>query len=216
MPEPCIAAALPRWNLRVAHRQALAVRLVEHRIGPRNRWRPIRTPLEWIVDDDAAWQMQRAVGRGDACAAPPALLTRGDQIRMPRDGPVDGMRVGIQQQLVRIEAHALARPIGPVGTESVPRACASAGQQPAPPMRADPLQRHLRHPFTSSRLPLHLHGRRIRRRDRHDRARCREHGTGRGGWSFERVAHARISTSAWSGRRHPPTAGCRPSDSRRA
>ncbi len=95
---------------------ALDVHLVDHRVAVAPAHRPVVSPVEVVVDDDAARDVRRGVGVV-------ALLRRTLLVAVDRGMHAQPTRdragVGIEQQLGRVEPQAAARVPRTVGAEAV-------------------------------------------------------------------------------------------------
>ena len=115
-------AAICRRHVGMEHRHALDVRFVEDGSHPGHVGRPIVAPRERRVDDHrfghaagviAAIETQVGARRPDAIAV----------VRVtPAHRPGDRLRIGIEQELMMIEAMAVDRIVRPVDAISVERA----------------------------------------------------------------------------------------------
>src|SRR5205823_3602400 len=111
--EPEVRAADLRRYLRVEHRHAPDMAFVDHRAVPRRLRLAIVAPRERRVDDDALRHPAGAV----ALVEREVLVGISDRVAVQRVGPLDraadGLRVRIEEELVRVEAMS---PLGLVGT----------------------------------------------------------------------------------------------------
>ena len=95
---------------------ALDVHLVDHGVAPAAAHRGVAAPVEGVVDDDAAGDVRRGVLEVRARRGCP-----GRSRRPPGSGQVarDRLAVGVEQQLVRVEAQPLLGPPRPVDAVAV-------------------------------------------------------------------------------------------------
>jgi hypothetical protein len=125
-------AALRRADLFQQRRQALHVRLVDHRLRPWRLGTAIAVPVERVGGDHRLRHGRGAIAAIEAEVA----ARRADVIAVNRVGPAQlsgqAPGVGVQQQLVRIEPVALFRRIGAIGAEAVELAGASMRQIAVP------------------------------------------------------------------------------------
>ena len=129
-----VAAAQLRRHLGVAQRQAAHVRLVDQRLVVGGARLPVVGPVEVRVDHHAARHERRAVA-GVHRRRITGLV--GKQRRVPAQPALDGLAVGVQQQLGRVAAVAAGRVIGPVHPVAVALAGADAGQVAVPDEAVD-------------------------------------------------------------------------------
>jgi hypothetical protein len=113
---------------RVGHGQALDVGLVDDRLVVGGLRRAVHAPVEEGVDDDGL----RHVRRGVVVVALAGLEVVAEDRRIPVDLAVDGLGVGIEQQLVRVAAQPLSRVVRAVHPESVLLPGLHAGQERVP------------------------------------------------------------------------------------
>ena len=102
------AAQLGR-DLRMAHGEAADVRLVDHGLVIGRARLPVAGPVEVGVDHHAARHERRAVGVVGLGRVARLVV---EQRLIPAQAAVDGLAVGVQQQLGRIAAVALLRIVG--------------------------------------------------------------------------------------------------------
>ena len=106
--------------------------LVDHRVGPRHVGRPVVGPVEAVVGDDGLQHARRAVAaiEGEVAARRihPIAVERIGRTQLAGDAP----GIGIEQQLVRVEAMAVLRLVRPVGAIAVDQAGARVGQVAVP------------------------------------------------------------------------------------
>ncbi len=123
------AAQLLRHG-RVQLGEALHVRLVQHRPVPRHARRPVVAPGEGRVDHAALGHERGAV----ALVEGRVVLTHdvAEQLRRPVDLAHHGLGVGVQHQLVRVEAVPVLRLIGSVHAVAVDGAGPGLGQEAVP------------------------------------------------------------------------------------
>ena len=140
--EPGVGAAQVLADHLVQLREPLHVQLVDDRLVPRSRGRPVVFPVEPLVDDDA---LRHCVGVVLVVQVEVGVvLTRdvGQDVGVVvGDGAVDRLGVGIEQQLHRVEAQPALGLVRTVNAVAVPRAGADAGQVAVPVERrplADP------------------------------------------------------------------------------
>ena len=107
---PRVGAPLGQRDLRVAQRQAADVRLVDHRLVVRDARRPVVAPVEERVDDDVLRHERRAVGRVPPPRVAPLIVK---QRLVPGQVALDGLGVGVEQQLGRGAAGAALGSNGP-------------------------------------------------------------------------------------------------------
>ena len=127
--QPRVGAPLVQRDLRVAQRQAADVRLVDHRLVVRDARRPVVAPVEERVDDDVLRHERRAVGRVPPPRVAPLIV---EQRLVPGHVALDGLGVGVEQQLGRGAAGAAPGIEGAVHPVAVPLARADRGQVPVP------------------------------------------------------------------------------------
>ena len=109
-----VGAALLFGNFRVELGQALDVRLVDDRLVVGDPQLAVAVPLEERVDDDAVHGVR---GRVAVIARVGVAEFVGEERRVPVDLALDGLGVGVHQQLVRVEAVAVfgfVRAVDPV------------------------------------------------------------------------------------------------------
>ena len=115
--QPGVGAAQVLAHVGMQHREALDVRLVDHAVGQRRVRRPVVLPVEARVDHDALRDRRRVVGIVRRQVVVLAALSGTYGWTLPlsnRIGPVDRLRVRVQQQLRGVEAvAALAGRSGP-------------------------------------------------------------------------------------------------------
>ena len=85
----------------VRHRQALDVRLVDDRLGVRDARVAVACPVEERVDDDAEHRVRRRIEIVAGVVL--AEVVREERL-VPVDLTVDGLGVGVEQELVRVGA----------------------------------------------------------------------------------------------------------------
>ena len=131
-----VRAAQVLANAGVAHREALDVRLVDHRLVHRRVGRAVVLPLEAIVDDHALRDRQRVVGgvhhEVGVVAGTRVGLVREHVAAAEAHLALDRLRVRVDQQLVRVEAVAGARVVGAVDAVAVALPGTDAGQVHVP------------------------------------------------------------------------------------
>ena len=127
--QPGVRPAQRRRDGRVALREALHVRLVDHRPVPRNLRAPVGTPLERCADDDAARRVRRRIAAvTDEVAVRAASRWTAQERVVPADVATDGPGVRVQEQLRRVEAEAAGRVERAVDPEAVCDARPEVGQ----------------------------------------------------------------------------------------
>ena len=109
--EPGVLAAQVVAHARVQSREPLHVHLVDDGVGPRGRGRPVVLPVEVRVDHDA---LRNRVGVVLRVTDEVRVLGAARHVRkrvsaVPLHRPLDRLRVGVDQQLVRVEAVTRAR-----------------------------------------------------------------------------------------------------------
>jgi hypothetical protein len=116
--KPEKGAALALRNLTVSHGHAFDVALVDDGSTPRNTRGPVVGPIERRVHDHTFRQHARAVARVHRRALTVGHGV-GEQLLAPSHRTADRARVGIEQQLGRIEPVSLGRSKGAVDAEAV-------------------------------------------------------------------------------------------------
>src|ERR1700691_5349901 len=107
------AAQIGRY-LRMLHRKALDVQLVNYRLVPRDVQLGIVAPVEERIDDHALWDEGRAVAIV-AAQVPLRMTDRvAEQRIVPAQEPVDRLGIGVYQQLRRIETLSIVRIVRPM------------------------------------------------------------------------------------------------------
>ena len=139
--EPQEGAAELLGHVRVLHRQAPDVRLVQDGVLPRDVRPRHPLPVEGVVDHGAQRRVRRAVALVAQLAA--GAGDRAHEARVPAVRPPDRLGVGIEQHLVGVEAVALVGRPRAVDAEAVATAAAEARHVPVP-HRAGPLGEHQR------------------------------------------------------------------------
>ena len=153
--QPGVGAA-QRWrHVGVQHREAAHVQLVDHRVVPRHRRAPVVAPSEGWIDHRAlaACRARCRAGRSDRSSR--LCPTRVAEERVaPAQRADDALGVGIEQQLVRVEAVAFVA-AGRARTRDSRRAArARLGQVAVPDLVGVLAQRdalHSRRPLASKR-----------------------------------------------------------------
>ena len=102
--EPRVAAAQLLGDVRVGDGEALDVGLVDHRLVVGDARVPVAAPVEERVDDHGLRHERRRVG---VVALVRAAEGVAEHRLVPLHRPVEGLRVGVDQQLVRVAAQAL-------------------------------------------------------------------------------------------------------------
>ena len=130
-----MAAKVPRslgLQVLAQHAQPAHMGLVDHRVGPRHVGWPVVGPVEAVVGDDGLQHARRAVAaiEGEVAAR------RVHPIAVERIGRTqfagDALGIGIEQELVMVEAMAVLRLVGPVGAIAVDQAGARIGHVAVP------------------------------------------------------------------------------------
>ena len=133
--QPGVGAAQVLADVGVGHGEALDVRLVDDRVRERGPRRPVALPVEGVVDHD------RLGHRGGVVLVVGlevgVLVAVGDVgqdvgVVLPVDGALDRLGVGVDQQLVGVEAVALVGRVGPVHAVAVALSGADPGQVAVP------------------------------------------------------------------------------------
>ena len=136
--------------------EALDVGLVDDRVGERGARRAVALPVEDVVDDDATWGRRRRRPRRRAPGRRPRRprLSGGRRAarwrRRPAHHAVDRLGVGVDQQLVGVEAVALLGRVGPVHAVAVALPGPDAGQVAVPVVRRARRRRRSRVSLPSS------------------------------------------------------------------
>ena len=127
-----VGAALLLGDLRVQLREALDVQFIDQRIAPRRRRRPVVAPVEVVLDD-------LRLGHQDGVVAPVERqigVFCADLVAevgvVPAQAICRASRVGVEQQLVRVEAVTLFRPVRTVHAVAVEQTGAFARQIAVP------------------------------------------------------------------------------------
>ena len=120
---------------------ALDVRLVDHRLGPAAARRPVGAPGVRRVDDPALRHRPGAVaaveGEVGARAADPVAVERVVPAQLAGERP----GVGVEQQLVRVEAVPGLGRVGAMGAQAVELAGAQVGEVAVPDLVGELRQR---------------------------------------------------------------------------
>jgi hypothetical protein len=111
-----VGAALLFRYLGVQLREALDVGFVDDRLVVRDAWQVVTVPVEDRVDDHAHHHVGRRVGIVAGCNIAKVV---GEQCRVPVDPALDGLGVGVQEQLVGVEAVPAVRVVGAVNAVPV-------------------------------------------------------------------------------------------------
>jgi hypothetical protein len=119
-------------HLRMLHREAAHVGLVEHGLGPGHAQRIGLRPLEARVDHHALGHQRRAVALVEAQVAVGMAHGVAEQLGAPLQRPHVGLGIGVEQQLVVVEAVALLGFVGTVHAQAVARAGLQAGHEAVP------------------------------------------------------------------------------------
>ena len=126
-------------HVRVLHREALDVGLVDDRVGERDPQRAVALPEERVVDDDRFRNRDRVVLVVDLEVGVIVADARyvGQHVRLgrPVDGAVDRLGVGIDEQLGRVEAMALVGRVRTVHAVAVALARSDVRQVAVPVLR---------------------------------------------------------------------------------
>ena len=112
-------AALVRLDVLAELCEPAQMRLVDHGIGPRDVRRPVVSPVEALVGHDAFHHPGCAVAAIKREIRARRVHTMAEQRVRPFQLAGDTARVGIEQQLVRIEAIAALWLIRAVGAEAI-------------------------------------------------------------------------------------------------
>ncbi len=129
-----IRAAQVVAHARVGLREAAHVDLVDHRLGPWPRRRPVVLPVEGPVDHDALRDRLGVVlvvgfqvGVGEVGGDVPQHVGQ-----VPADRPLDRLGVRVDEQLVRVEALPGPGVVGPAHAVAVALPGSDAGEVPVP------------------------------------------------------------------------------------
>ena len=127
---PRVGAPQVGRHLRVAHGEPLDVALVQHGLVPGDAQRMVVAPLEPRVADHRARHERGAV----LVVAGPVIAAEWVAVdgRIPLHLAVERPRVGVEQQLVLVAAHAGLGEVRPVHPVSVALPGADAGQEAVP------------------------------------------------------------------------------------
>ena len=131
--EPGIGAAQILAHIRVALREPLHVRLVDHRLVPRRAEQPVALPVERRIDDHALRDrggVVLVVGLEVGVVA--AGHVRQRRRGLPADRPLDRLRVRVDQELARVEAVPFLGSPPPVDPVGVALSGPDAGQVAVP------------------------------------------------------------------------------------
>jgi hypothetical protein len=106
-------------NAGLLHREALDVGFVDDGLVPRDTRRAVFPPVEGFVDDDGLGHPRCRISmrRGQVLVFVVYLV--GQDLRPPVDVSVDRLGVGIDEQLDRVEALSLRRPVGTIHSVAV-------------------------------------------------------------------------------------------------
>jgi hypothetical protein len=127
------AANLVRYP-RMGHGQTLDVGLVDHRLVVLVPRRAVGAPVEERVDDDREQRVTEAV-RGVGCLREPELRVVeavAEERLSPGHRPVDGLGIGVEQELGGIAPLARRRVVGPVHAVAVTLPRLDRGQVDVP------------------------------------------------------------------------------------
>src|SRR3984885_3009164 len=116
-----ISAAEIGWYLRMQHRKALDVQLVNYRLVPRDVQLGIVAPIEERIDDHALWDEGRAVAIVAAQVRVGMTDHVSEQRIVPAQKPVDRLGIRVYQQLRRIEALPFVRIVRSMDPIAVPQ-----------------------------------------------------------------------------------------------
>ena len=137
--------AMPRYvprklgrHVGMAHRDALDVGLVDDRVLPRHLRQPVVPPLEPVLDDGAERGERRAVARVEAEVLVRVADLVAEEAVVPPDGAADALGVGVEEDLVRVEAEAFLGAVRAVDAVAVELAGPDAAEV-AVPHRPRPL-----------------------------------------------------------------------------
>ena len=136
-----LAAHLLR-DLGMAHRIAARVHLVDHGLVPGPRLRALAAPGEGRVDDHALRHVAGAVAPVEREVAVGMADPVAEQRVMPLERPRQGLGVGIDQQLVRVEAVAVPRIVRSVDAIAVELPRPHVGQVAVPDLMGHLAQGH--------------------------------------------------------------------------
>ncbi len=132
MSQAGVAASGLGGNLGMAHRHALDVRLVDHRLVIGNAQRSVVVPVEERGDHDRLHGIRGGIGVVHRLRLAEPV---GKQRLVPLDAPIDRLGVGIQQQLVRIASMPSRRFVRAVHPIAVALTGPHAGQVAVPDQR---------------------------------------------------------------------------------
>src|ERR1700693_1118737 len=114
------AAQIGRY-LRMQHREALDVQLINDRLVPRDVQLGIVAPVKKRIDDYALWDEGRAVAIV-AAQVPFGMTDRvAEQRIVPAEEPVDRLSIGVDQQLRRIETLPVVRIVRTIDPIAIPQ-----------------------------------------------------------------------------------------------
>ncbi len=134
--EAGVGAAEGLGDVRVAGGEALDVHLVDHRVAPGAPLDAVVVPEEEVVEHDALGRARRVVARVDRALLAGAALHERPHGRAPVDLAGDGARVGVEDDLRRVEAVPLPRLVRPVDAVSVELPRRHPGHVPVEDVRA--------------------------------------------------------------------------------
>ena len=132
--EARVRAALVQRDLRVAQRQAADVRLVDDRVVVRDVRRAVVAPVKERVYDHIFRHKRSAVDRVRPPRVRPLVV---EKRLVPRDIALDGLAVGVKQQLRRRATRAEPRVIRAVDAVAVALPGADRRQVPVPDEAVD-------------------------------------------------------------------------------
>ena len=141
--EALVGAAQVLRHLRLGHREALDVRLVDHGLVPGPARRRVVFPVERVVDDDAL----RHAGGAVVLVWRQVVRVFAHRVVEQRVLPVrltgQGARVRVDEQLRRVEAQPFLRVVRTVGAQAVELACLQPRHEAVPDVAHLLSQRHL-------------------------------------------------------------------------
>ncbi len=138
--QPRVAAAQLGRYAGMPQRQAADMRLVDQGLVIRRAQLLIAGPVKIRVDDDIPWHIRGAVVSVQRSQVSAAANVR-EQGRAGRDLAIDGLAVGVEQQLGRIAPVPAAQVVRAVHAVAVPLARADVGQVAVPDEPVDLAQR---------------------------------------------------------------------------
>jgi len=140
--KPGVCAAQVVADLGVPLREPLHVHLVDHGVVPGRPRGPVVLPVEVVVDHDA---LRNGVGVVLVVELEIGVLGKARHVRedvgqLPLHRPLDRLRVGIDQELVRVEAVPGSRVVWPVDAVAVALARGDVREVAVPVVRGDLVQ----------------------------------------------------------------------------